>query len=313
MSSLDPPPLLARLVDDAAVFPPGLAPMRVAVAAHGEHRGAWYGEVIGPFLVPVLQLPSFEGALGEVADDREALQVSLVADRKAADPLPGLLAAVHRLGRRRDVDVAAVEVALSPGPAQPQRAQRLAAALDEDLPDGVQAWVEVNREDDVEQALAALAASPSQVRAKFRTGGTDAAAFPSAELLGRVLGAAVDLSLPLKLTAGLHSAMPGTDPATGFAHHGFLTVLAAVAAAQDGASQADVVAVLQARDASVVTGALEALEEDGCAAVRSVLRSFGCCGVRDPVDDLVRLGMLQVPAVEATAGIAGSRQGEEVA
>lgn len=299
MSSLVAPALVAGLLDDAAVFPPGLAPMPEAVAAHTRHSRSWYAGLIGPFLVPVAQLPSFQQALDEeVPESAWPLAVSLVADRTAADPLPALLAAVHDLGGRPDVEIDAVEVALRPGPAQPSRVVRLAATLVGELPDGVVAWVEVNRGDDLADALSALAESGS-ARAKFRTGGTEASAVPSADELALVLQTAVDVSLPLKLTAGLHSALPGTDPVTGFPHHGFLTVLAAVAAAQDGARVPDLAPVLREGDAAAVTRSLQALDDDACQAVRSVFRSFGCCGVTDPVDDLVRLGLLDPGAPDS--------------
>src|SRR5581483_8104771 len=41
---------LAGLLDDAALFPPGNAPMPDAVRAHGEHRRSWYADLVGPFV-----------------------------------------------------------------------------------------------------------------------------------------------------------------------------------------------------------------------------------------------------------------------
>ena len=46
------PALFARLVDDAAVFPPGNAPLPEAVTAHLTHRTAWYASLVGPLMVP---------------------------------------------------------------------------------------------------------------------------------------------------------------------------------------------------------------------------------------------------------------------
>ena len=43
---------LGQLIDDAALFPPGNAPMPAAVAAHRRHRAAAYRELVGPFLCP---------------------------------------------------------------------------------------------------------------------------------------------------------------------------------------------------------------------------------------------------------------------
>ena len=45
------PPEYTALVDDAAIFPPGNAPLEEAVPAHREHRAAPYGDLVGPFVV----------------------------------------------------------------------------------------------------------------------------------------------------------------------------------------------------------------------------------------------------------------------
>src|SRR5882757_11111801 len=46
------PLLFTGLIDDAAMFPPGNAPLDRALAEHLEHRSAWYAELVGPLLIP---------------------------------------------------------------------------------------------------------------------------------------------------------------------------------------------------------------------------------------------------------------------
>ena len=41
----------AGLVDDAAVFPPGDAPLPEAVEAHAGRRGEWWADLVGSFVV----------------------------------------------------------------------------------------------------------------------------------------------------------------------------------------------------------------------------------------------------------------------
>ena len=48
-SVLDPTWL--RFVDDAAIFPPGNAPLHEATAAYGARRDAWYAGFVGSFVV----------------------------------------------------------------------------------------------------------------------------------------------------------------------------------------------------------------------------------------------------------------------
>ncbi len=83
--------LLRALVDDAAVFPPGNAPLAEAVAGHAVHRSAWYADAVGPLLVPaasvadlvrVLDAAGCRRAPGGAADP---LALVLIA-RPGADP-----------------------------------------------------------------------------------------------------------------------------------------------------------------------------------------------------------------------------------
>ncbi len=100
-------------------------------------------------------------------------------------------------------------------------------ALDDMLEQGVPAYVEVPLDSYVPDAAAVVRAAGR--RLKMRTGGTTAAAFPtSAQLAAGLITCAAE-QLAFKLTAGLHHAVRYRDSATGFEHHGFLNVLAAVA------------------------------------------------------------------------------------
>jgi hypothetical protein len=132
-------------------------------------------------------------------------------------------------------------------------------------------------------------------RAKLRTGGTTAQAFPDAGTLAAAIGECVLLDLPFKCTAGLHHAVAHVDPATGFAHHGFLNVLLAAAAAADGAGARGVERALTSTRPEVVR-CVTALGPQGVAAARARFVSFGTCSVEEPVEDLLALGLLPAPA-----------------
>ena len=63
-----------HLVDDAAVFPPGNAPLADAVTAHDGHSSAEYADLVGPFVVDDVRLPR----LGELTEGRtEPLPVTV--------------------------------------------------------------------------------------------------------------------------------------------------------------------------------------------------------------------------------------------
>jgi len=269
--------LFAGLVDDAALFPPGNAPMRRGLAEHEQHRRAWYSDVIGPFLCPASRA---EELLDTLPGDQK-LDLALVVDATgdiahqalkavAADPRLSLVT-VEAAHARLGADTAAVGANLTRLP-------------------GVTGYLEVAR-DRVEEGLAVVTDTGWHA-AKFRTGGTHAAAFPDERGLARFLVATVTRSVPFKLTAGLHHAVRHTDATTGFEHHGVLNALVATRVAVGGGSGDEVAAVLAERDPSPLVAAVRGWDDSDVAAVRTSFWSLGCCGVTDPVDDLVSLGLL---------------------
>jgi hypothetical protein len=84
-----------------------------------------------------------------------------------------------------------------------------------------------------------------------------------------------------------------TDEATGFEQHGVLNVLVATRVAASGRTPAEVTAVLAERDPDVLTSFVAAWDEATSTGVRAALRSFGCCGVDEPIDELARLGLIE--------------------
>ncbi|SFP59792.1 hypothetical protein SAMN05660464_3622 [Geodermatophilus dictyosporus] len=265
--------LFTRLFDDAALFPPGNAPMAAAVPAHRglEER---LGDLVGPFVVPAARLDE----LTEHLRDGDPFDVSLLA---AAGDLP---AAAARVGADPRLRLAAVEVPVVADAAAAGRAVRV---LDDVVPAGVPAAVELPRTGARDAVLDVLAGTG--VRAKLRTGGLRADLFPPAEELAATLAACVARGVPLKCTAGLHSAVAHHDPATGFTHHGFLNALAACDALAAGGPAAAAEQWLRQDDPGVL---VEGWSPDRAARARAVLTSFGTCSVLAPVDDLVRLGLL---------------------
>ena len=272
----------AGLFDDAALFPPGDAPMGVAVPAHRELR-ARLGDLVGPFVVPAARLDE----LGAHLPDGEPFGVSLIASAA------GLPAAAARVIADPRLRLAAVEV---PVVADAAAARDAVGVLGDVLPADVPAAVELPRTAARDAVLDVLAGTPH--RAKLRTGGLRADLFPSAEELATTLHACVARGVALKCTAGLHSAVRHTDPATGFAHHGFLDVLLAVGALTAGEPAAVALDRLQESDAAAIVSALRAWPAQRWARARAAFTSFGTCSVTEPVDDLVALGLL--PALERT-------------
>jgi hypothetical protein len=121
--------------------------------------------------------------------------------------------------------------------------------------------------DDVPAAIGAVAAVRGRV--KLRCGG---ATIPSVEQVALVIACCRDAGVALKATAGLHHAVRRGE------EHGFLNLLAATTASRDRLE-----AVLAEEDPASL---------DVSAPDRTLFTSFGSCSWREPVEDLVELGLL---------------------
>ena len=131
---------------------------------------------------------------------------------------------------------------------------------------------------------------------KIRTGGVEPAAYPSADQLAEQLSVLVEADLSFKATAGLHHAWPNSaSDAQGRAlrQHGFLNLMMALDALIDGAEPADAAELLRVTDQERIRAAVSSWDEATAQRIRRRFRSFGCCGVTDPVSDLVSLGLLE--------------------
>lgn len=263
--------LVSLLIDDAAVFPPGLAPLPSAVTAHRRIQRSGLSDWIGPLLVPAGrhsdllplvghllsdEVPLTEAPRGEAplakkpldetpleaaqGDRTQLLGIVLIAP--ATDPLTALQTALTSLAGVPGVSVTGVEMPLPPGTIDPGPT---IAALDAMLAPGMGAALEFDSADPA-AVLTALARARSQshrlLRGKFRTGGTTTTSTPDADTLAAVIVGAVTSNMPIKFTAGLHHAVTGPHGVGGSLQYGVLNVLQAVQSAiagngpDDGAS-----------------------------------------------------------------------------
>lgn len=276
---VDPTPLFAGLIDDAAVFPPGLAPLDVAVREHLDRRTSPYAACIGPLLVPatsVVELKALADAGDGTAD--EPLRVGLIV--RPGSALDPLREAVEALRDDERIAVSAVELGWTPG---------WQSVLDLEVPvvvevglDGVQA--------EALDDIAAAVDDGSDVIAKFRTGQTPSWPWPDEQALAGFLDAVVLHGLPFKLTGGLHHAVRGTY--AGEPMHGVLNVLLATHEALEGAEAPELADTLAETDPEALVERITRLAPEQVERARASLTAYGCCGVMEPIDELVALGLL---------------------
>ncbi|HEV8567335.1 MAG TPA: hypothetical protein VGQ92_09580 [Actinoplanes sp.] len=271
------PPLFAGLVDDASVLAPSITVVAEALAAHAQHKSAWYHDLVGSFLLPssLVDLdfrPAGlavgvvnDGAIGSLpaavaklrASGAVVRHVEAAVARRGEDPQPGLGALRRLAADHQDLDVYA-EIPLSWG---------LLAALD---------------------TVAAARGDGLRIAPKFRVGGLAAELFPTPVELAAVVCACRDRNLPFKLAAGLRHALRHTDPETGFTHHGFLNVLVAALYAVEGGEVAEVAEALAATHPVPLVEPARA-RRDG---PRPLWVGFGTADVMDPLTELIRLGLI---------------------
>jgi hypothetical protein len=283
--------LLRGLVDDAAIFPPGNAPLADAVPAHARHVSAGYGRLVGPFVCGDRVLPELSRLL-EAQPPEQPLPLAIVVVGGAGAIEPALRWA----DRDPHLAVRAVEAALRDEDDLAHNAARVVTVLDLALPDGVDAYVELPRLHGTEPTAGWLAAADAVAEAghrmKLRTGGESPEAHPDETELATVVDAALDRQTTFKCTAGLHHGTRRTDPDTGFEQHGFGNVLLATAALLDGADRDAAAAVLADRQADRIGATLHDWDIDTAARVRNWFRSFGSCSIDEPVADLTAWGLL---------------------
>lgn len=250
--------------------------MPSAVHGHLRYSGTRHARLVGRFVCPASRLPECAAELGHEA----RIGVSIVADTGVA----GIDAALDFAARSHKLVPQAVEVPL---PADYTKLAEATRSLVDTLPD-LPTYVEVPRQDGWRNVLDVLASAGRY--AKLRTGGTTPDAFPPAAGVAAFIRGCVERSLPFKCTAGLHHAIRWQDSALGW-NHGFVNLLGAVHAALEGASSGDLVDLLEQTNADTAVAALPQTDDEK-KAVRAMCHGFGSCSIREPAEDLERLGLL---------------------
>lgn len=278
----DVPPLLARLVDDAALFPPSGTSVVDAVKTHLAARRGPHAGVIGFLLCPISRLGALVSALRR-ARLTQPVALSLVADTG----LGGLPKAISTaLDNTKLLDLRMIEV-----PAPSDVDSTWLVQLTEFVPDDVVRVVEPRR-GRPEWLRGVRRVAEAGCWPKLRCGGKSVESFPSVEEVADFLAIATGTGQPFKATAGLHYAVRHHDESTGLTHHGLLNMLVGTAHAVSGASAHE---ALRCTDAAALAAEASALSEDTSRDVREVFACYGSVSLTGPVADLIRLGLLPNP------------------
>jgi hypothetical protein len=284
--------LLEHLIDDGSLFPPGNAPMVLAVGMHRAVKVGPLGWLVGRFVCPTARV---EEAIGELRPG-DAFAVALLVNGSQAGGsqanggpagsarrgMGGLPAALDRVQADDRLRLLAVEVAVPTGTdLVPAVREKLVA-----LPEHVRCYVELPRVPQWQAALAVIAAA--RQGAKLRTGGPKAGDFPTEREVGDFISGCVVAGVPFKCSAGLHRAVRHTDRRR--EHHGFLNIALAVCAA---VRRQDPVPILAERDVDTVTTAVRDMDDETAARARALYAGFDSASIPEAAGDLLAMGLLE--------------------
>lgn len=293
--------LLSASIDYAGLFPPAGLGMAAAVANYASYREGAHAWALGRFVVPASRIGELESAaagllppspspspwrLAAVLGGDAAAEIRALGElncRHAAEGQGGVLADVVE-GKADSVE--ALERLLGQVPAY------------------LQAYVEVPIGADPAALVAAIGRRGA--RAKVRTGGVTADAFPPVSDLVRFVRACLGAGVPFKATAGLHHPLraeygltyePGSARGT---MYGFLNLFLATAFMAGGLPDAEAALLLEERDRDSIAFADATVEWRGRRVDLDAVRrsreqgvvSFGSCSFTEPIGDLESLGWL---------------------
>ena len=289
--------LTTGLIDYAGLFPPAALDMASAVAQYAAYRRGPPEQraLLGRFVVPVARLGELTEAAAQSLDQDVGRPWHLSA---LGGTEPDRDACAVRAFNTAMTGAAVVDVietrATSP--------EGIAAAAGAHDPAAL--FLEIPSASDPGPLLACIGRVGAG--AKIRTGGVVPEAIPSCADVARFLLACAEARVRFKATAGLHHALRSAHALTYEANgptgmmHGFLNVFLAAALAHAGGGAADTVALVgeTARDAirfddAGATWRSHHLRTEQLRDVRAHFAiAFGSCSFREPIEDLVALGLL---------------------
>lgn len=276
--------MLNNLFDYAGLFPPAALAMDEAAAEFSSLRLGEHRECVQRMVCPVAWLPELLERIPEHTEAPWPISVlGTSVDGFAQDRL-AIESFEREAGARAYVE--ALEVKVGSAPLRKEALNHLVNAGFEEV------FVEVPVHAEGLELLHMIA-DAGVIGAKGRTGGLEAAAFPSSASLAEWLYECVALDLPFKLTAGLHHAVRFHDPRLGAHHHGFVNVMAAVGLAlTEDLSAKEMAAVLEAEvrfGADGLTWKERVLTQSEIQDARELFRSIGSCSIMEPIESLNQL------------------------
>ncbi len=284
MSAIDS--LLTGLIDYAGLYPPTGLEMRAALRNYFSYLHSKHALALGRFLV---DLPRISDVKRIAGDAPRGCRIAVIATPSADwDVLR------HMLDEGLAIDTVEVKVQC------PDDVDSIARSI----PDGLQSYFEIPVSGGSVGLFDAIEANGARV--KLRMGGLVAEAFPSVEVILKMLNGLAGRKLKFKATAGLHHPIRSRhafsyqpESPTGMMH-GFINLACAAAVLFQGGAEQDATALLEEQNSSawqvsedaIAWGSLRWSAEDLRQVRERFFMSFGSCSFTEPIEDLEKLEWL---------------------
>jgi hypothetical protein len=297
MKSVDA--LLDGLVDYAGLFPPSGEDMRPALENYASYLDSNDRRALGRFIVPISRLGELEEEGRDLMPRGKRahpwrLSVLVAEDVRAA------AAEMAQFNRRHSPGSKGGSAVIDVAELKASTPNEIAHQAD-DLPSAFTAYFEIPVPGDISTLVGAI--SSAGARAKIRTGGITAEAFPRPEAVIDFIAACRRARVAFKATAGLHHPLRGEYRLTYAPNsskglmYGYLNVFLAATLLHGGEKEVTALQVLEESDPdafgfdddSIVWRARRVSTEDILASRSGFAISFGSCSFREPIDELAHL------------------------
>jgi len=302
--------LLDGIIDYAGLFPPASLTLQPALSRFAAYYSGSDAHMLRSFVAPSGIVDRILECLDSVTGD--ALPFTVLTSHHDSEGPPGRHsdASASRRLRERGHPILSFESKMpTNGCSATELSERLRVQYDvlcdPDEPSLPILFVEPPPDGEAVAMAAEVGAglrdSGLPVGLKIRTGGTAAAAYPSADAVAGFILECSSRGVPFKATAGLHHPLAHYDPVMGVWSHGFLNLFVGAAVVFNGQRDPDTLSELM-RDPDPgsfqfgdheVTWRSESVSRDVVAQSRRRLAiSVGSCSFAEPLDDLRALGLL---------------------
>jgi hypothetical protein len=291
--------LLTGLIDYAGLFPPAGLEMKTAVGNYAAYRQSENARWLGRFIVPVSRLDEFRKAAADIWESGRGGDTWFLSVLSGGD-------LSSDLERINDFN----ETVSPPGKAFIDTIEiKVESAADIEqwmgiLPQQLTVYFEIPIADDPADLIKIIGATGG--RAKVRTGGITAGAFPTSTQLARFINTCAQEDVPFKATAGLHHPVRSVNKLTDEPEsatammHGFLNLFLAAAFAYNGMDVDRLADLLEERSPDAFEFDSGGVKWRGQMVVRGQLRnarslfaiSFGSCSFDEPIEDLKKINLL---------------------